>query len=135
MKEGDDAEVKPETKTTEDTDKGEESKKTSEDDASMQDAEAQPKVVGPDSTPQKTDETDNAANEPAKVQESQEDANGKAGAAEDYEAKKGEIDSIMIPGNPHTLLIKSLSPEISRADLEAVSWSSGGCLTLFMYVY
>ena len=36
-------------------------------------------------------------------------------------SKKGDEDSILIPPAPTTLFIKSVSPEISRADLVAVS--------------
>lgn len=116
MKEEDDNEVKSDVKTEEGDVKG-------KGDATMQDSNAQPITEGEeDSKIMKTEETDKPANEVAKVQDSQDDANGRGSTAEDSEANKGEEDSIMIPGNPHTLLIKSLSPEISRADLEAVSW-------------
>lgn len=114
MKEGDGDDVKPEVKK-----EGEDVKK--EEDATMQDSDTQPKIEGESTKALKTEESDNIANEGAKIQDSQDDANAKGAIAEDSEAKKGEEDSIMIPGNPHTLLIKSLSPEISRADLEAVS--------------
>lgn len=43
-------------------------------------------------------------------------------AADQFEdtSKKGDEDSILVPPAPTTLFIKSLSPEISRADLTAV---------------
>jgi hypothetical protein len=41
--------------------------------------------------------------------------------AQDYQQqKRNEEDNILIPAAPNTLLIKTLPPDLSRADLEAV---------------
>ena len=93
-----------------------EDSKPSDNDTAMQ--ETKPETE--DIKPVKTEENDVTTSESNKIPDSQEETNGKAGI-EENEAKKGEEDSIMVPGNANTLLIKSLSPEISRADLEAVS--------------
>lgn len=126
MKEGEDADAKPDEKAEGDetvTKTEEDAKPSTSEDTAMQDSEGQSKAEDADSKPaSKTEESVENGGKPAG--ESQDDVNGKTAAPEDAEAKKGEEDSIMIPGSPLTLLIKSLSPEISRADLEAVSSSS-----------
>lgn len=89
------------------------------DDASMQDLQKQDADAA-EEKPVKTQgaAVENNAGLDSETKATQEDLNGKPN--EDTEAKKGDEDSIMVPGNPYALLIKSLSPEISRADLEAV---------------
>lgn len=94
-----------------------------EDDAkpTLQELDSQAKTENGDSSdqkPVKPEEAENGIESDMNKVAGQDEMNGKA--AEDTEAKKGEEDSVMVPGNPSTLFIKSLSPEISRADLEAV---------------
>ena len=89
--------------------------------------------------------TEDIAEDKPKVEEPAAEANGETAAATtdvpkdkpeeeqqpavaDEESKKAEEDTVMIPASPNTLFIKSLSPEISRADLEAVSHAFFGSL-------
>lgn len=113
MNNNDNMDDKPKVKAEDD---GDASAKTEDID---EDAKVDEKSAAEDSAI-KTEATEGDANsgEDAKVANVDE-ANGKL-AGEDTEARKGDEDSILIPGSTNTLFIKSISPEISRADLEAV---------------
>jgi hypothetical protein len=92
-----------------------------EEDSSAAVAEGEAKMNEAQSTtePSATTEGANASGDQKKeVDEAQQNADGNN---EELAAKKGDDDSILIPSAPTTLFIKSLSPEISRSDLEAVS--------------
>lgn len=100
---------------------GHDTAKKEGDDASMQESQKQDADAAEEKLVKTEGSTvENNAGVDTETKATQEDLNGKPN--EDTEAKKGDEDSIMVPGNPYALLIKSLSPEISRADLEAVRY-------------
>ena len=117
-----DAEVKPKA---EDAADGETAAKKEEDDSAMQEnGDEKPKVEA----------SDEVKAEPAKdgadvvKEEEATPAPGVAGQdAEEQPTRKNDEDSILIPGSSTTLLIKTLPPDLSRADLEAVGARPLGC--------
>lgn len=113
-----DADIKPKA---EDAADGENAAKKEEDDSAMQEnGDEKPKV----------ETSDEVKAEPAKdsteavKDEEATPAPGAAGQdAEEQPTKKNDEDSVLIPGSSTTLLIKTLPPDLSRADLEAVGLS------------
>lgn len=71
-----------------------------------------------------------AEGEPAKAAKADEEAQ----PAQEDDAKKTEDDQVLIPAAPTTLFIKSVSPEISRADLEKVG-ASYVCTVYDLFIY